>query len=247
MKDEPKRWAEAGSDAPDALRDLLATGRQPLGAASELAELRARLGQMLPHDAGLAQPELARPSGALLRPRGVGWVLGGFSTAAIATIWFIARQPAVETAPPPSSAISTETATREAEPLPPSTAEPESLPPTNLEESPSAAPDTTLPRASGKSRSTVTRPHIGPAFAHMDEAELLKRAQAALSERPRETLSLTVEHERRFAAGALREEREVLAIDALRKLGRVNAARERASRFEQRYPDSVHLEKIRGR
>ena len=80
-----------------------------------------------------------------------------------------------------------------------------------------------------------------------DEAKLLERARAALATQPSLAFALTEEHSRRFARGALREEREVVAIEALRKLGKKHIAAQRAARFEQRYPGSVHLEKIRGR
>jgi hypothetical protein len=39
-------------------------------------------------------------------------------------------------------------------------------------------------------------------------------------------------------------EREVLAIEALRKLGRKNDAGERLHKFETRYPGSIHLKRL---
>ncbi|HKO91291.1 MAG TPA: hypothetical protein VJU61_09075, partial [Polyangiaceae bacterium] len=77
------------------------------------------------------------------------------------------------------------------------------------------------------------------------EAELLRRAQAALAERPQEALRLTAEHQRRFPRAALGEEREVIAIEALRQLGRETAAQRREAAFERRYRGSVHREKLR--
>jgi hypothetical protein len=77
-----------------------------------------------------------------------------------------------------------------------------------------------------------------------NEAELLQRAQRALLDHPSRALALTAEHRRRFAEGALAEEREVIAIEALQRLGREQAARERAAVFEARYPNSVHRSRV---
>jgi hypothetical protein len=42
----------------------------------------------------------------------------------------------------------------------------------------------------------------------------------------------------------LAQEREVIAIEALSKLGRADDARSRAGRFEQQYPNSAHRRKV---
>jgi len=51
MRNDPKRWSAAGSDAPEALRELLATGREQLGSAGEVESLRQRLAQVLTTEA----------------------------------------------------------------------------------------------------------------------------------------------------------------------------------------------------
>jgi hypothetical protein len=48
------------------------------------------------------------------------------------------------------------------------------------------------------------------------------------------------EHERRFSAPSLAQEREIIAIDALRRLNRVREANARTERFHARYPSSIH-------
>jgi hypothetical protein len=78
------------------------------------------------------------------------------------------------------------------------------------------------------------------------EVELLERAQAALSERPRDALALTREHRRRFPRGVLVQEREVIAIDALKRLGEERAASDKAAAFEERYRGSVHQNRLDG-
>ena len=73
---------------------------------------------------------------------------------------------------------------------------------------------------------------------------MLARAQAALATQPQTALGLTREHQRRFPRGTLAEEREVIAIEALKRLGRTRAASARAAEFERRYHGSVHQPRL---
>lgn len=76
------------------------------------------------------------------------------------------------------------------------------------------------------------------------EHRLLKAARAALDENPSRALALTQEHRQKFPSGMLSQEREVIAIDALARLGRTKAARDKAEGFEKDYPDSVHKGRV---
>lgn len=79
------------------------------------------------------------------------------------------------------------------------------------------------------------------------EAELLQRARSALGLSPREALDLARSHERRYPAGLLAEEREVIVINALKRLGREQEACARAARFVSAHPRSTvrpELEKL---
>ena len=67
---------------------------------------------------------------------------------------------------------------------------------------------------------------------------------AALRTDPERALRLVTEHEARFAGGSLVPEREVLAIEALRSLGRTQEAETRLQRFQARYPNSLHLQRL---
>jgi hypothetical protein len=55
---------------------------------------------------------------------------------------------------------------------------------------------------------------------------------------------LTREHKRRFPSGALAQEREVIAIEALNRIGDGDGARKRAKEFETSYPGSAHRRKV---
>jgi hypothetical protein len=76
------------------------------------------------------------------------------------------------------------------------------------------------------------------------EATLLSAARGALARNPERALALTDEHARNFPHGELVQEREVIAIEALRRLGRTDAARKRGSSFQSAYPESVHRSKV---
>jgi hypothetical protein len=86
-----------------------------------------------------------------------------------------------------------------------------------------------------------------PAAAPEPSAEwvLVERARVALLRGdPREALVTLMGHERQFPQGALAEEREVLTIEAMLALGRRKEALVRARAFRERYPNSVHQERL---
>jgi hypothetical protein len=76
------------------------------------------------------------------------------------------------------------------------------------------------------------------------EAQLLKQAQSALKDDPARALALTRVHKQRFPSGALAQEREVIAIEAMRRLGRSSDAARRVQEFRRENPDSAHLPRI---
>jgi hypothetical protein len=74
----------------------------------------------------------------------------------------------------------------------------------------------------------------------LTEAQLLEQARKALAANPARALSLAKRHQTLFPGGVLKQEREVIAIEALRRLGAAEDAKERATDFSSRYPDSPH-------
>ena len=82
-----------------------------------------------------------------------------------------------------------------------------------------------------------------PALAN--ELSLIDRAQHALRDDPRRALQLVQEHAGRFPNQLLEQEREVVAVAALVKLGRKSEAAARAQRFIDRFPRSAHLIRMR--
>jgi hypothetical protein len=74
-----------------------------------------------------------------------------------------------------------------------------------------------------------------------DEAGLLYRAKRLAAREPAAALALLAVHARHFADGALAQERDVLTIRLLRRLGRRVLADWLAAEFRARYPHSVYL------
>jgi hypothetical protein len=77
-----------------------------------------------------------------------------------------------------------------------------------------------------------------------EELALLTRAKRVLPSDPQAALNLTREHTARFPRGVFREEREVLAIEALARGGQRGRAMSRANAFRQAYPRSTHLDRL---
>jgi hypothetical protein len=76
------------------------------------------------------------------------------------------------------------------------------------------------------------------------ELSMLRRAQAALATAPDRALELARSHQERYGEGLLAQEREVIAIEALMRLGRVPEANQRTRDFSRRYPGSAHQRRI---
>jgi hypothetical protein len=230
---EVTRWTDstsASSEVPAELRRLLEVSRQQLGTSAEVALLAQSLARALP-DAGLGGNS-AGPSGLAPVPvaaRWSAWVAAGSAVLAGAVTWWALGsrslpEPSLEASAPPLGS-------QPAEPAP------QPVPPAVL-------PEPVVQRPSVSKRATPRhRGHSAPKPSVV-EAELLERAQAALASRPKDALALTREHQRRFPRGLLVQEREVIAIEALNRLGQKRAASAKAAEFEERYRGSVHQPRL---
>jgi hypothetical protein len=105
---------------------------------------------------------------------------------------------------------------------------------------PSAAPAPALPDTA-----SVPRPSALPSSSLVEgglaaERALIDRARAALARGDTAATERAVElHRSRFPKGQLSEEREAIAIRALRASGRSGEAKQREADFARTYPDSV--------
>jgi hypothetical protein len=225
---DPPPLADPSSEAPESLRSLLRSAKSDLPTTADLARLEAKLGPLM--SGGGAPPTAPGLSG--LGKAGVA-VLGGLLVAGGV---YLSTRPA----PPTPGTTPASPAVRE----PPS-------PATEIAPAP-VAPDTasstaTEPSGSAQGAPSTTRPATGAARPSLvPEDQLLERARRALASDPNRALSLTREHARTYPSGVLAQEREVIAIEALRRLGRGSEADARRGTFEQRYPQSAHRRNLEG-
>jgi hypothetical protein len=77
------------------------------------------------------------------------------------------------------------------------------------------------------------------------EAELLEQARAELGGNPAEALRIAQKHASLFPNGKLSIERELVAVDALQRLGRAQEARARGDALLARSPGSLYEQRIR--
>jgi hypothetical protein len=122
-----------------------------------------------------------------------------------------------------------------------------------------AAPDREVPSnasTAGAGRTTrssttsadraVTSAPSSPSSADTQSSEiaLLQEARASLASSPAAALNLTAQHRELYPRGKLVQERELIAITALKKLGRGDEASRRADHFRRTYPRSAYLKQI---
>ena len=87
-------------------------------------------------------------------------------------------------------------------------------------------------------------PAAAPTVDLNAELDLVRTAQRALKGDPAAALAACETHVARFPEGSMAQEREVLAIQALVALGRMDEARSRGDAFAVRWPGSAHLRRI---
>jgi hypothetical protein len=246
---DPRRFLDSNETEP-VLRDALAAARARAPSDAALAQLAARL--PLPGSGGPGGPSGGTPaaapaaSGATLSSAliGAGLVLVVGATF----VWQAAHETPSQ---PEERAAVTATVTSSApaptvSPIVPS-ASATVAPAARPVESPALASAAPATSAAHGASSSPPEASAAPAMASADaetEAHFLDRARAALGSSPAQALSLTAEHAHRFPSGALGQEREVVAIQALSRLGRADEARSRAQRFLAAFPGSVHRRRI---
>lgn len=224
---DPPRLLEPASGAPQGLRDALGAALSDIGSDAQVARLAGRLGPLL------GPPAVPAPSATAASGIGAAAKLGLAGVALLvagAGAWLLSAP----TAAPPSAPISTPT-------TPTTTTPPSPTAPALLEVSPA------LPTAPGAAAEPpgAAKPAAKPTPpAQVSEAELLEQARSALRGDPRRALSRANEHRSRFPGGALVQEREVIAIKALRQLGRASEADSRAAAFAKAFPGSAFQRKL---
>jgi hypothetical protein len=218
---ERQRWLES-DDVDDEIRTLLRAA--PVPRAMTGAE-RARSARSLARIAAL--PAAA---GTLFWVKNVALagVLGAMGGLAVSGAVVLADRPE-----PASPAIPAALPAPRA-PEPPATAV-ASAPPPPAEPEPAVAPRRPPP-------SVASSPRTADSLA--EETAKLERARRALGSDPGGALALLDEHAAAFPSGKLGAERELLAIDALVRLGRRDEARVRARAMLARSPGGLYAERL---
>lgn len=260
---EPVRLLEESSDASPELRELLGSALDDGPSAAQLASLAARLAPLQPPP-GPTAPAPAAPASAPLAGGttvatglklkvlvGVAALTGAVGSFQAGRVYERARPPAVvhaqrERAPEegPRSAAPPEPV--ESAPRADGTPAPGPVAPAPVaERAPAPAASRSLPpRQPEVARKPVVEPPSEARTTSPEDEELLliDDAHRALQRgAAEEALSLLRGHASRFEAGALAQEREVLAIEALVLLGRRPEAQRRAEEFQTKYPTSSYL------
>jgi hypothetical protein len=106
---------------------------------------------------------------------------------------------------------------------------------------PSVAMVSVPPPAAGEAPDTASAPQ-DPLAA---EATILEQARAQLALEPALALARAEQHRALFTDGQLAAERELIAIDALGRLGRTAEARARADALVTRQPGSMYVRRAR--
>lgn len=207
-------------EAPAGLRDLLASARDDGLAPTEVARVREGLEQQIGPD-GFTQ------GGTGLGTKLLGALaIGGVVVAAIV----LANPVEVVTTPPP---VEEEPATQPAPAVQPEPAPEPPVQPVAAQPEPSPEPQVT---PTEPAKPTPAKADPKP----QEEFELLLKARRALTKTPADALRLTKQHRRKFPKSALGEEREVIAIQALAKMGRAADARRRGEKFLAKHKGSSH-------
>jgi hypothetical protein len=223
--EDPPRLLDS-PDEPSGLREALRRARADVGTDAQLARLGARLGPLL-GPVG-APPPVATASKLGLAAK-VSWGVIAVLIAA-GGAWLVSTRGVAPTVPAPARSASPPVAVVvSSPPLAPPSAQ---IPSVDVTPPP--------PPASAKPEPPIKAPPAVPT-----EAELLEQARAALTSGDgARALQRVNEHARRYPRGVLVQEREVLAIKALRRLGRDAEADRRAEAFSKAYPGSAFQRKL---
>jgi hypothetical protein len=232
---DPPRLSELGGEGSPELRGLFQNARNDVPSSSKLEGLWARIEPLTVPTPGTSPMPPASPIPASAGSGAGAAKLAGVLAAvgAAGLLAYFLTRPETEAPKPQAPVVSAPVADVSPDPTP-ATAEP--APVAKAPTSATSAPDA---KAHVEARGTQA-PSSSKATDASAEAALLERAREAIATDPKRALALTREHARRFPKGILAQEREVIAIDALKRLGKGSEAESRADQFKKSYPGSAH-------
>lgn len=231
MSDDPRSWLDMTGDEPSPLlRNLLDSAKADDPQAADVARLTAKLAAALPP--GTLTPDGGGGGGGGMSGAGsagaggaAGWAIGGGVLIGLAVLG------GVVATSPSGAPLAPHTTTAVVSDL--RTALPDVAPVVSVATSGSALAPPLLPTAS------VAAP---PTEA---ESAMLARAYEELRHgSPQRAMAIAGEHARAYPHGSFAQEREMIAIEALTKLGDRAGAQARAAAFRKTYPRSSHLPRL---
>jgi hypothetical protein len=239
---EPARWCDAPD--PELPAELVAAFAH-YGSSGPGAAQQARMGEELTRALGHAAP----------RPWLRAWKVWLGGVLLLAAAWGGLRSLRTpETSPPPAP---TEVAApgRASVVAPEQSAVPEQAVVSPQVAEPAAVDAPIVPAAEERSavvpparregkRARAAQP-LAESAAVSAELALLVPARKLVAVDAARALALAEQHAREYVRGAFSEEREVIAVEALVRLGRTADARARVRGFVERHPGSSHLAHLR--
>jgi hypothetical protein len=236
MTDDPKRLLDEG---PKELRTLLDAGRAEIPTERQMAALALKLGALV--GGGAAGGGAAAAAGTAKAAAGGAKVVASAAATKTLAAGVAAKITAVAVvATVAASGTAYVVHERSVAPRPTSVGLVATTPTPTPTPIPVPTP-TPIPTPTPDPIATVAKTSAAPADP-ADDFGLVDRAQKAGS--PARALELCNEHARKFPNGGFAQEREVIAIDALVKLGRRDDAEARAKRFAAKYPGSAQSRRI---
>ncbi|HYQ31564.1 MAG TPA: hypothetical protein VER04_30245 [Polyangiaceae bacterium] len=228
--DDPARLADAPASSRSPLGELLASASRDVPSEEQLARLAAQLGPVLDGAPG-APPATPGPSTLVKLAIATGTValLVGAGLSLRRSAHQAPALPAVTPSAPTSAAA----------PLPARPVSDVAAPPAPALQPAPSADDASSTRTIDKPGAESSKSPASPSKAP-NEAALLEQARRALSSSPSYALQLANQHRARFPNGVLTQEREVIAIEALRRMHRNADADQRAAGFSKAFPGSAH-------
>ncbi len=240
MSDDPRSWLEMTGDEPSPLlRTLLDSAQVDEPQAVDVARLTAKLAAALP--AGTLTPDgggggggggggMSGAGGAVgggLKGA-AGWTLGGGVLIGLAVLGgVVATTPAGAPLAPHATTAVAVAVRSEAPPAP--------------IVSVATAASTSAPLTAA---SPATATSAAPLPTESESAMLARAYEELRRGSPQRAVALAGEHARAYPHGAFAQEREMIAIEALVKLGDRAGARARAEAFRKTYPRSSHLPRL---
>ncbi len=237
-------------EAPRALREFARAGSQrgPSDAAVERMSKRLAMAGVLP---GSASPTKSVPRA---EPKLASYKVGFLAIAIAGGLLFTWRA----TEAPPGAATTAPVTSVEMnrgptdrvvnlpdEPGPAEQMEALNPPATSVDQLPFAPPSAhsqasaSAPRTTAKSSNESAGSKVSST-----EVDLVLRAQVALASDPERALTLTSEHARAYPNGEFVQEREVIAVEALSRLGRREESLRRALSLVQRFPRTPYARRL---